>query len=160
MSWLPSAFRPLASAAYLHEIETLNRLWEKVPPREVSAPRARNRPRRSSAADIGPTPGQWEEVLALRMLPQVCRTDLGVSCFPCRSVDEESFSLYSHLAGSFRSGALAELLGNTIQLLLLVLGKEALKDSLTRMSTARRPLRSLRTRRFNSGISCKRIHFP
>ena len=62
------------------------------------------------------------------MLPEVCRTDLGVSCFPCRSVDEESFSLYSHLAGSFRSGALAELLGNTIQLLLLVLGKEALKD--------------------------------
>ena len=45
-----------------------------------------------------------------------------------RRADEESFALYSHLAGSFRSGALAELLGNTIRLLLLALGKEALQE--------------------------------
>ena len=124
----PERVSSFGERAWLHEIETLNRLWEKVPLREVSRPLAVDRRRKSHAGNIGPTPGQWEEVLALRMLPECCRAAPPVSCFPCRLADEEPFALYSHLAESFRSGALAELLGNTIHLLLLALGKDALEN--------------------------------
>ena len=123
----PDRVAKFGSRAYLHEIETLNRLWEKVPEREESGAAARERQSTSIGGDAGPTPEDWEQVLALRMLPECCRSETGESYFAHRPVDEERFALYVHLAGSFRSGALAELLGNTIQLLLLALGKEELE---------------------------------
>ncbi|HKE27957.1 MAG TPA: DUF692 family protein [Bryobacteraceae bacterium] len=137
----PERVSSFGERAYLREIEVLNRLWEKVPPREASAPAAPDRRRKSNAGDIGPTPEQWEEVFALRMLPECCRTDAAATYFPCRSADEESFSLYCRLAESFRSGALAELLGNTIHLLLLALGKDPLKDFIAAYVAATPPAR-------------------
>jgi hypothetical protein len=61
------------------------------------------------------------------MLPESFGTDAAVSYFHFSSADDERFSLYSYLAASFRSGALAELLGNTIRLLLLAVGKDVLR---------------------------------
>jgi uncharacterized protein len=122
----PDRVASFGERAYLHEIETLHRLWNRVSP----AGSANDRramivlPPRSLVV----TPGQWEQTIAFHLLPEARRSKVDATLSPRRRADEESFALYSHLAGSFRSGALAELLGNTIRLLLLALGKEALQE--------------------------------
>jgi uncharacterized protein (UPF0276 family) len=122
----PDRLSSFERCAYLLEIETLNRLWEKVPRQEVHTSTARARCTDSNPRHTAPTPEQWEQVLIERMLPESFGADAAVSYFHFSLADDERFSLYSHLAGSFRSGALAELLGNTIRLLLLALGKDVL----------------------------------
>jgi len=90
----------------LKEMETLHRLWERVPARKNETPSKM-------------TPEIWEQVIAERMLE-------GSSKIAIRETDEERFALYRHLAGSFRSGAIAELLGNSVRLLLIGIGKDGL----------------------------------
>ena len=90
----------------LKEMETLHRLWERAPARKNETPSKM-------------TPEIWEQVIAERMLE-------GSSKIAIRETDEERFALYRHLAGSFRSGAIAELLGNSVRLLLIGIGKDGL----------------------------------
>ena len=100
----------------LKQMETLHRLWERVPtPRgEVAGAKTLSNRKPSPM-----TPEVWEQVIAERMLD-------GSSKITIRETDEERFALYRHLAGSFRSGAIAELLGNSVRLLLIGLGKDGL----------------------------------
>ena len=123
----PDRVASFGERAYLHEIETLHRLWDRVAPTEAATPVSGGRRTDSHPRYINPTPAQWERVLMRRMVPEAFQSEAETSYMPLKSTDEERFSLYCHLAGSFRSGALAELLGNTIRLLLLASGKEALQ---------------------------------
>src|SRR5205814_4645284 len=54
--------------------------------------------------------------------------------------DEHSLALYSVLAASFRSGAIAELLEHTTRLLLLGLGEAELRDLMDRYVAATPPV--------------------
>jgi len=124
--------------SYLEEMETVSRLWERVPRRADRAARGAGLPRRVSPRAI-PTPEMWEEVLARKMLPPSDRpTDSGAS-FPFASTDEERFSLYVHLAASFRTGAISELLPHTVRLLLMAIGRPALTGYLDRYIAATPP---------------------
>jgi len=123
----PDRVSSFEGKAYLHEIETLNRLWD----RSKSAgtpPTPGHFSTRAALTQGAPTAGIWEQVLSQRMLSQQQVDREKPSSFPFIASDDERFSLYAHLAGSFRSGALAELLGNTIRLLLLALGKDELQS--------------------------------
>jgi hypothetical protein len=57
-----------------------------------------------------------------------------------RDADERTFALYAELAGSFRSGAIAELLENTTRLLLLGMGQAALRELMNRYIAATPPM--------------------
>ena len=122
----PDRVASFGERAYLREIETLHRLWNRVSPAGSANERQARivLPPRSLAV----TPEQWEQTVAFHLLPQARRSAADGTLSQMRRANEESFALYSHLAGSFRSGALAELLGNTIRLLLLAVGKEALQE--------------------------------
>jgi uncharacterized protein (UPF0276 family) len=117
--------------SYLEEMETVNRLWERVP---LTADRAARRAglARSVAPRAVSTPEMWEEVLARQMLPPSDRPREPGASFPLAPTDEERFSLYVHLAASFRTGAIAELLPNTVRLLLMAIGRPALTGYLER----------------------------
>jgi uncharacterized protein (UPF0276 family) len=111
--------------SYLEQMETVNRLWERVP---LTSDRATSRaglPRPAASPAI-PTPEMWEDVLARQMLPLSARPAASGASFPLAPTDEERFSLYLHLASSFRTGAIADLLPNTIRLLLMAVGRPAL----------------------------------
>jgi hypothetical protein len=119
------------SRAYLQEMETVNRLWEKVPQqRQVNADGACFTG--VQTAPSGVTAETWEEILVRRMLPASYRAVDPTSPFAFTATDEERFSLYVYLAGSFRTGAIAELLPNTVRLLLMTIGKRALSEYLDR----------------------------
>jgi len=118
----PDRVSSFEGRAYLREIETLNRLWDKAKP----APCTTQLQAPDPQPDSGLTPEIWEQVLTERMLMQA-GTEIP-SFFPFIASDDERFSLYAYLAGSFRSGAIAELLSNTIRLLLPALGKGELQN--------------------------------
>jgi uncharacterized protein len=111
--------------AYLEEMETVNRLWDRVPRAADVATRGPAFARSVSSRAV-PTPEMWEEVLARQMLPPSDRHTNSGASFLFAPSDEERFALYIHLAASFRTGAIAELLPYTIRLLLMAIGRPAL----------------------------------
>jgi uncharacterized protein (UPF0276 family) len=115
--------------ALLHEIETLHRLWDTT---RSSVPAAPVVSRQHLAQDSAPTPEAWERWLANRMLPPGAGPFATGSIIEVRGVDEQSFTLYKLLSGTFRRGAIAELLENTTRLLLIGIGERALRDLLDR----------------------------
>jgi len=87
------------------------------------------------------------------MLPRPDHPNTAGTSLRLRPEDEQSFTLYSTLAATFRSGAIAELFENTTRLLLLALGKEGLSDLVDRYVSATAPVpypteEALRFRRF------------
>jgi uncharacterized protein len=117
--------------AYLEEMETVNRLWDRVPRAADVATRGPAFARSVSSRAV-PTPEMWEEVLARQMLPPSDRHTNSGASFLFAPSDEERFALYIHLAASFRTGAIAELLPYTIRLLLMAIGRPALTGYLDR----------------------------
>jgi len=136
----PDRVASFGECAYLKEMETLNRLWGRVSTASAET-QTGQRPSRRVGADAGPalTPERWERAIAERMLPRPIRFASDALAVALTLLDEERFLLYGHLAGSFRSGALAELLGNTIRLLLLALGKQGLEELIGRYTAATPP---------------------
>ena len=95
----------LGAQSYLKELETVSRLWERV----LRAPERSERPAglaRAVSAPSVPSPESWEQVLARHMLPPPDRPVDSCAPFPFVPTDEERFSLYVHLAASFRTGQL------------------------------------------------------
>ncbi len=136
----PDRVASFGECAYLKEMETLNRLWSRVSSGSAEALIVRSRARCvAKEANPGLTPERWERAIAERMLPRPIRFASDALAAPLNLLDEERFLLYGHLAGSFRSGALAELLGNTIRLLLLALGKQGLEALIARYMAATPP---------------------
>ena len=120
---------------FLREIEKLHRLWERIPiasPAKVAA----QQPRVGSPS---PSPESWEELIAVHMLPVDDRPHCEINSAYLQPSDERSFSLYTCLAASFRTGAIAELLEHSTRLLLLSLGKTALRDLMDRYVAATPP---------------------
>jgi uncharacterized protein (UPF0276 family) len=117
--------------SYLEEMETVNRLWERVPQTADRAARRAGLARPVAPCAIS-TPQMWEVVLARRMLPWSDWPAQPGGSFPLAPTDEERFALYVHLAASFRTGAIAELLPNTVRLLLMAIGRPALTGYLER----------------------------
>lgn len=139
----PDRVSTFDATAYLREMETLNLLWEKVPRPVANPPRTTF----EAVSNTSPTeaishmtPEVWESVIAHRMLPASDGPAGPANLIPLTTDDEERFSLYTHLAASFRTGALAELLGNTIRLLLLAIGKKEVSDLLDRYIAATPPV--------------------
>lgn len=112
----PDRISRFGPTAFLHEMETLHRLWAAAP----------------AAAEPAPSPEAWEEFIAGRMLAPGDRPGPAVAPLQIRPEDARSFALYATLAASFRSGAIAELFENTTRLLLLALGEHALRDLIER----------------------------
>jgi len=133
----PDRVSALDEASYLKEIETLHLLWEKA-----RRPPANSRPIVSPLPEAEPDgmPDMWEQVIAHRMLPAANRPEGPASAIPLTTADEERFSLYTYLAASFRTGALADLLGNTLRLLQLAIGKKEVGDLLDRYIAATAPV--------------------
>jgi uncharacterized protein len=141
--------------AFLHQIETLHRLWETT--RSLSASTVPVSARPPLTELPGPTPEAWERLIADRMLPAADRppnvVPIEIVPIEIRTADEQSFSLYARLAASFRAGAIAELLENTTRLLLMGIGEEALRDLLDRYISVTPPVafptdEAIRFRRF------------
>jgi len=127
------------ATAFLKEMETMNSLWQKVRQRAANPS---NKPR-ATLPEVSPaqaTPQDWETVIAHRMLPRSDRPFGFVNSVPITTIDEERFSLYTHLANSFRIGAVAELLGNSIRLLLLAIGEQELRELLDRYMSVMPPV--------------------
>jgi uncharacterized protein (UPF0276 family) len=113
-------------AKFLKEMETLNFLWERTRPTPaVLAPVRLGVPTKNIA---GLTPAAWERLIAIRMLPEGHRPSTASE--QLTAPDERSFELYARLATSFRFGAIADLLKNSIRLLLLAIGEAALRELL------------------------------
>ena len=123
--------------AFLHQIETLHRLWETTRSPSASSVPVSARPPLTGLPGL--TPEAWERLIADRMLPAADRPPNGVP-IEIRTADERSFSLYARLAASFRAGAIAELLENTTRLLLIGIGEEALRDLLDRYISVTPPV--------------------
>jgi uncharacterized protein (UPF0276 family) len=113
-----------AAHSYLKELDTVSRLWERVRRAPEPAARPAGRARVISARSV-PSPNTWEHVLARHMLPPLDRPVDCCASFPFVPTDEERFSLYVHLATSFRTGAIAELFPHTVRLLLMAIGRPA-----------------------------------
>ena len=120
---------------FLREIETLHRLWEATPSPNAAASAGVRRQFTRLA-----TPETWERLLANRMLPPDARPSAPDSSIEVREVDEQSFALYKLLSGTFRRGAIAELLENTTRLLLIGIGELALRELLDRYIAATPPV--------------------
>ncbi len=144
------------AAAFLREMETLHRLWEKTRPDSITS--ATVAPRSPSTAIAGISPAAWERLIAIRMLPACHRPS--ASGEQLRESDERSFELYARLATSFRYGVIAQLLNNSIRLLLMTIGEGGVRELLDRYTAVTPPTafpsdEALRFRRFvdASGLS-------
>jgi hypothetical protein len=101
-------------AAVLREMETLHQLWERAGSAiRPAVPRERDGGR-------GLRPAAWEQEIAARMLPAHLRPP-SMAALP--TADAGSFALCLRLVASFRRGAIAELLENSVRLLFLGLGE-------------------------------------
>jgi hypothetical protein len=74
------------------------------------------------------------------MLPAGDRPINGTDRMASRDSDERSFALYVQLAGSFRSGAIADLLEHTTRLLVLGMGEAPLRELMDRYVSATPPV--------------------
>jgi uncharacterized protein (UPF0276 family) len=139
----PDRVSSFGEIAYLKQMETLNLLWERAPRgplnRQDSVIQAVSDTRPTPIVDDG-TPEIWERVIARQMLPLPDRPAAPANPIALTTEDEKRFSLSRHLAASFRSGALADLIGNSIRLLLLAMGRKAVSDLLDRYIAATPPV--------------------
>lgn len=111
----PDRIEALSQKAFLTEMEYVNDLWEARAPR-VAPPRAASEPRRGAVThDARTWEGALAEALIDRRRPQEPLT---------RSEDFRSLTLYATLISAFRKGVLADLLGNTMRLLIIGRGEE------------------------------------
>ena len=120
----PDRVSGFGEAAFLNQIETLHRLWGQRQPHATVIPSA-------TPVWIGSsspwTPAAWETLIGQRLLPPGFRRTDPAAVPPLSPTDDRSFALYADLIESFRCGALADLLSNTIRLLLLGLGRDGLQ---------------------------------
>ncbi len=135
----PDRVTDFGAQAFLREIETLNKLWSKTSPH---SPRRVSDPTRTTPSEIPATarPLAWEHLIAQRLLPENERPRASRTSFVPTAADTRTFALYSYLAATFRTGAIAELLENTTRLLLIGLGEEGLRDLLDRYVAATCPV--------------------
>jgi uncharacterized protein len=120
----------------LKEMEKLHRLWainRTIPAAEPSASPP-------WVASPSPSPELWEQIIAAHMLPVDDRPHRDNESQYLQPSDERSFSLYTHLAASFRTGAIADLLEHSTRLLLLGLGETALRALMARYVAATPPV--------------------
>ena len=139
----PDRVSSFDESAYLKEMETLNLLWERASGERPERPEGASLAVASTASArraSGNTPEAWERTIAGQMLPESDRPGAPLPATVLTTDDEERFALYKHLAASFRSGALAELAGNSIRLLLLAMGREAVSELLGRYFAATPPV--------------------
>jgi uncharacterized protein (UPF0276 family) len=124
----PDRFSDFGPTAFLQEMEKLHRLWAKTRP--APAVTATKKAPPPSIATLSVTPEQWERQIAIRMLPPSCWPPTPQA--PVAISDERSFALYAELATSFRYGTIAQLLKNSVRLLLMSLGEMRVRDLLDR----------------------------
>ena len=122
----PDRVAKFGATAFLREMETLQSLWEKT--RRVPTVPTSDSARFAVPESIGLTPEEWERLIAVKLLPACYRPS--ASNAQLTASEEQSFELYVKLAKSFRHGAIAELLKNTIRLLLTAIGEAALHEFL------------------------------
>jgi hypothetical protein len=106
----PDRVAAFGEAAFLAQIETLHGLWA----------------RRRTGGTTPWTPAAWESLIGERLLPPRYRRPDPAPIPPLSPSDDRSFALYARLIETFRCGALTDLFGNTMKLLLLGLGLEPL----------------------------------
>jgi len=116
----------LGASGFLHAMETLHRLWDRT--RSVPAATATNPTFISGVAVAEPAPETWERLIADRMLPSSHRPFMRGD--QLTKSDDDSFELYAKLAKEFRFGAIADLLRNSMRLLLIALGETAVRELL------------------------------
>ncbi len=128
----PDRVSSFGVAAFLREMETLHRLWANTRPSTIASTN------KLRAAGTGPAPQAWERAIAHRMLP-----DSFVPSWPGLTQpghdEDRAFELYVELAKEFRFGAIAELLKNSVRLLLIALGEPAVRDLLDRYTATMPP---------------------
>jgi uncharacterized protein (UPF0276 family) len=130
----PDRIPAFGEKEFLLEMEKVNRLWHNVRRRPHLPPDRKKPPSQSFAAT--PAPEQWEQIIAQEMLPASDQPDLSGDM---GAEDECAFQLYRQLAGSFRRGAVAELMENTLRLLLLGMGEAELRNMMDRYVEATPP---------------------
>lgn len=121
---------------FLGEMEKLNGLWDM----SGTASATKAAAKQPWVGSYFPSPESWEELIAVHMLPAADRPRCDVESSYLKPTDERSFSLYSCLAASFRTGAIADLLEHSTRLLLLGLGEMALRDLMDRYVAATPPV--------------------
>jgi uncharacterized protein len=131
----PDRVARLGERRFLHEIERMRRLWERV--RRTEPVRATPPAPVAMSRSAGPTPEAWEGVLAARLLPQADRPEHAGSA--CATWDEGAFVLYAELAASFRRGTIAELFPCSTRLLLIAIGERALRRLLAQYAAVAPP---------------------
>ena len=131
----PSWFARFGEVAFLHEMETINRLWD-IPKRTAPPPR---RSARVPGQPPAPSPTDWERWLARRFLPEDDRP-LGEDDGRFAEANERGLAVYRELIGAFRRGSIADTLQNTTRLLLSALGEPRLRDLLGRYFATQAPL--------------------
>ena len=131
----PDWFAHFGEAAFLREMETVNRLWE-TPRRQIAA--ARPAPRRADVTSA-PPPAEWERWLARRFLPADDRPP-GEDDTRFVEPNEQALGLYRELVASFRRGAVADTLRNSTRLLLSALGEASVRELFSRYFAATAPL--------------------
>ncbi|ADV80864.1 DUF692 family multinuclear iron-containing protein [Terriglobus saanensis] len=124
----PDRLANFGEKGFLREMEKLHRLWEK----NRTVPAAKASPQTLWVSSSSPSPESWEKLIAARMLPTDDQSHDGIDRSYLQPSDERSFSLYTCLAASFRTGAIAELLEHSTRLLLLGLGETALRALMDR----------------------------
>jgi uncharacterized protein (UPF0276 family) len=145
----PDRLSAFDQKSVLLEIEKVCHLWE----------RARMKPATTAtksqtfAQPPAPSPEEWEQLIAHRLLPREDQPTVNGDRPHPNESDERTFSLYLELAASFRRGAVAELMANTMKLLLLAMGEAKLRQLMDRYIAATPPAafptdEALRFRRF------------
>jgi uncharacterized protein len=129
----PDRLARFGKAAFLGQMERINRLWEFA---HRAAPQPR-RPRsfasqRAVRSGARPSSEAWERLLAFHMLPDRDRPTQADGQTEFEAPDGRAFALYAELATSFRRGAVADMLENCMRLLALAIGEPALRDLLGR----------------------------
>ena len=132
----PERFAGFGATAFLREMEGIHRLWETA---RRPAAKAATAPRAPSSGQAAPSPEAWERVLSRQLLPGPDRSGDSTDGLDVGAADERSFALYAELIASFRRGAIAEMLPNSIRLLLIAIGEKALRDLLARYFAAAPP---------------------
>lgn len=119
-------FSALGEAGFMHQIETVNRLWQA---RRDAAPMIkRDVPIIVSDRQRQPlcfTAQSWESYIADQLLTGTRRAPSLISDELTRPEDVRSFEAYAHLIRAFRRGVIAELFENATRLLFLTVGADA-----------------------------------
>ena len=136
----PDRVASFGATAFLHEMETLHRLWELMPAAATAVAKPAAQP--SIELFDAPTPEAWERLIAQQLLIPDEQPDNSGEDVQVRSIDEESFALYRRLVSSFRAGTIAEMLANTTRLLLMAIGEQALRNLVDRYIAATLPAAS------------------